>query len=52
MRRLITICAVAVEVLVGIVPTETASAMIPGTLNIRNHNNLCGIDQLRGGGVV
>jgi hypothetical protein len=53
MRRLIAICAVAVVVLVGIVPASTASATIPGTINIRNHNNILpDIGQLWSGGLA
>jgi hypothetical protein len=44
---------VAVVILVGIVLTSTASAMILGTINIRNHNNnLCNIGQLHGSGLA
>jgi len=47
MKKLMTICAVAVVVLVGIVLTSTASATILGTVNIQNHNNgLSDIGQL------
>jgi len=38
MKKLITICLVAVVVLVGIVLTSTASATL-GTVNLINHNN-------------
>jgi hypothetical protein len=40
MKKSITICAVAIAVLVGIVLTSTASATILGTVNIQNHNNI------------
>jgi hypothetical protein len=39
MKKLITTCAMAVVVLVGIVLTSTASATILGTVNIQNHGN-------------
>lgn len=50
MRKLIAICAVVVSV--AIVLTSTASAMILGTISIRNHNNLPDIGQLWSGGLA
>ena len=51
MKKLITICLVAVVVLVGIVLTSTASATILGTVDIENHNNnLSDSANLWGGG--
>ncbi|MGD1042471.1 MAG: hypothetical protein ABR913_05340 [Sedimentisphaerales bacterium] len=51
MKKSIAICAVAIVVLVGIVPTSTASATILGTVNIQNHNNSLS-DIGWGGGLV
>ena len=52
MKKLITICLVAVVVLVGIVLTSTASATILGTTNIQHHNNsLSDMGRLWGGGL-
>jgi hypothetical protein len=44
---------VVVAVLVGIVPTSTASATILGTINIQNHNSILpDIGQLWSDGLV
>ena len=53
MRRLITIYAAAVVVLVGIVLTSTANATILGTISIQNRNSILpDIGQLWGGGLA